>query len=514
MEKSANYNFNLPNSANDEIADINDISDNFRIIDEKLAIDQTFSETSENPQSGTAIAEVLSGYVSAEVGKGLSSNDYTDEEKEKLAGIEDGAEVNAPVDTTYNPESANAQSGKAVAQVLNPIEIFEEYIKQYLNQSTITKTEVWNYTEVKGVFRSTGFSEDYAAYEPVFLKAGKYRTVNPIYDGQSFFKTISGTVNRFSAAFPTLSKDKFFNLAEDSVIYISFKYSQAPDGIGIYDYTSEPLEEVDISSYKIIASKNRSLISGLNSRVDELEKEAGVIQYDQLFIKNGELVCLNNKNASIVAKYAQIDLKSKTVKIMCRTKMKAGNVTLVSTALNEKFPIESITKGSIHIVFNNNYISAGVYKDRLSDLAYIYYTPMNFDGLSEYEFGFEFIGTNKIRVYAPNPLSSSTPFVSKNENAVIEVSGENLVDITYEEIDAVKGNYVVYEQYVKADTLETFDSPHTTGIYASAESTPSFRDNFLRPNGALNIAPTGHVYKLFSSADSTDTIYDSTNQTK
>ena len=56
MEKSANYNFNLPNSANDEIADINYISDNFRIIDEKLKIDQTFSGTSENPQSGKAIA--------------------------------------------------------------------------------------------------------------------------------------------------------------------------------------------------------------------------------------------------------------------------------------------------------------------------------------------------------------------------------------------------------------------------------------------------------------------------
>lgn len=56
MEKSTNYNFNLPNSANDEIADINDISDNFRIIDEKLKIDQIFSETSENPQSGKAIA--------------------------------------------------------------------------------------------------------------------------------------------------------------------------------------------------------------------------------------------------------------------------------------------------------------------------------------------------------------------------------------------------------------------------------------------------------------------------
>lgn len=57
MEKSTNYNFNLPNSANDEIADINDISDNFRIIDKKLKIDQTFSKTSERPQSGKAISE-------------------------------------------------------------------------------------------------------------------------------------------------------------------------------------------------------------------------------------------------------------------------------------------------------------------------------------------------------------------------------------------------------------------------------------------------------------------------
>ena len=33
MEKSTNRDFNLPNSNNDEVADINLISDNFRIID-------------------------------------------------------------------------------------------------------------------------------------------------------------------------------------------------------------------------------------------------------------------------------------------------------------------------------------------------------------------------------------------------------------------------------------------------------------------------------------------------
>lgn len=38
-----------------------------------------------------ALMEIINGKVDAEEGKGLSSNDYTDEDKEKLAGVEDGA---------------------------------------------------------------------------------------------------------------------------------------------------------------------------------------------------------------------------------------------------------------------------------------------------------------------------------------------------------------------------------------------------------------------------------------
>ena len=60
MEKSTNYKFNLPNSANDEIADINDISDNFRIIDEVMnETDQTFKPTSTKAASGKAVNEAI-----------------------------------------------------------------------------------------------------------------------------------------------------------------------------------------------------------------------------------------------------------------------------------------------------------------------------------------------------------------------------------------------------------------------------------------------------------------------
>lgn len=73
MEKSENYNFNLPNSENDEIADINLISENFSKIDSELSemikgkgVDQSFSPTSKNPQSGTAVAGAISNLVSLE----------------------------------------------------------------------------------------------------------------------------------------------------------------------------------------------------------------------------------------------------------------------------------------------------------------------------------------------------------------------------------------------------------------------------------------------------------------
>ena len=48
-------------------------------------VDQTFNPTSANAQSGAAIAGELENYVEKVEGKGLSANDYTDSEKQKNA---------------------------------------------------------------------------------------------------------------------------------------------------------------------------------------------------------------------------------------------------------------------------------------------------------------------------------------------------------------------------------------------------------------------------------------------
>lgn len=82
MEYSTNFNFSLPSRNNDvDLADINEISNNFRKIDENA--------------------------VKKEVGKGLSTNDFTNEEKERLA--------NAPTDITLTDNRLQlTANGKAV----------------------------------------------------------------------------------------------------------------------------------------------------------------------------------------------------------------------------------------------------------------------------------------------------------------------------------------------------------------------------------------------------------------
>lgn len=56
--------------------------------------------------------------VAKEAGKGLSTNDYTTDEKTKLEGIEEGAQKNVAADSTFDALSTNAQSGVAIATKL------------------------------------------------------------------------------------------------------------------------------------------------------------------------------------------------------------------------------------------------------------------------------------------------------------------------------------------------------------------------------------------------------------
>lgn len=78
-----------------------------------VTVDAALSGTSTNPVQNAAVAKELAGKVDAETGKGLSSNDYTDEEKAKLAGLE-----NVTVDSALSTTSTNPVQNKVVNAAL------------------------------------------------------------------------------------------------------------------------------------------------------------------------------------------------------------------------------------------------------------------------------------------------------------------------------------------------------------------------------------------------------------
>ncbi len=69
-------------------------------------VDTALSSTSQNAVQNRVIKGALDGKVDKVTGKDLSTNDYTDTEKNKLAGIESGAEAN--VQSDWNATSGDA----------------------------------------------------------------------------------------------------------------------------------------------------------------------------------------------------------------------------------------------------------------------------------------------------------------------------------------------------------------------------------------------------------------------
>lgn len=75
------------------------------------------------------LVDGLKSKVDAEEGKGLSSNDFSSEEKEKLEGIEDGAQKNVPVPTKVS-ELENDSGYQTKEQVEGKMKTVEEEVSR------------------------------------------------------------------------------------------------------------------------------------------------------------------------------------------------------------------------------------------------------------------------------------------------------------------------------------------------------------------------------------------------
>lgn len=112
-------------------------------IQSALVFDSTPTTGSNNPVTSSGIATALSGKVASETGKGLSTNDYTDAEKAKLAGIESGAEVNTILKIYVNGTEVSANTNREVylTVLTNTVSNLMYY---YTKSETYTKEEIEN----------------------------------------------------------------------------------------------------------------------------------------------------------------------------------------------------------------------------------------------------------------------------------------------------------------------------------------------------------------------------------
>lgn len=84
----------------------------------KTIIDSTLDSSSTNPVQNKAVHTALNAKVDKVSGKGLSTNDYTTDEKNKLAGISPNA-TRVVVDSSLSSSSTNAIENKAVYNALS-----------------------------------------------------------------------------------------------------------------------------------------------------------------------------------------------------------------------------------------------------------------------------------------------------------------------------------------------------------------------------------------------------------
>lgn len=79
-----------------------------------IKIDDEMSNTSENPVQNKVISGAMEKKVDKVEGKGLSANDFTTEEKTKLEGIEEKAQVNTISSISLNGTALTPDSNKNV----------------------------------------------------------------------------------------------------------------------------------------------------------------------------------------------------------------------------------------------------------------------------------------------------------------------------------------------------------------------------------------------------------------
>lgn len=112
--------------------------DNIEAGANKIIVDTSLSSTSTNPVQNKAIYNALNNKVDKVTGKGLSTNDYTTNDKTKLANIEAGA-TKTIVDSSLSSSSSNPVQNQKIVAALSTKQDTSNLVNSFSSTLTTTK---------------------------------------------------------------------------------------------------------------------------------------------------------------------------------------------------------------------------------------------------------------------------------------------------------------------------------------------------------------------------------------
>lgn len=370
---------------------------------------------------------------------------------------------------------------------------------QYIQSDTAQSDTLWRNLS-NGLTRANGFS-GFTTFSAFTVSKGKYYIDKPIWHKYSWVKKTNGAI----VALNTIDGESGDNYSgvieftEDVELYITIKTANLP--LMIVDGETAPREYHDKGVYGKFVNGDYKVD---NYTLSEIEKSAikDFSSIDYFFVKNGKLVCNNDKRttSNAVAKYARVDMGTNVKKAMCKFNSRgSGNVTLIASPLDTDNHVQNIVNKSIHCIFGMSSCVAQVFLNgTATSLGTIAYPTLTADDETEYECGFEILNDTTLRLYAP-------------DGQTLDCAGNWSEYI---------GKYFIFEEYngnpPSTDSVtELWERPSILSVYCKPTSGHCLRDDFVNyANGYIPlVAPSGHSYTNFRNVNSNDGKYVNANGT-
>ena len=115
-----------------KLAELNPAIEDVEVLKNKVVVDSSLSTTSTHPVENRVITKNLNNKVSKEQGKGLSTNDFTDEYKNNIQNAYDNAQ----------------QALNATTYITNTISVLSNSVSQFSKDVDNFKTEISDFEKV------------------------------------------------------------------------------------------------------------------------------------------------------------------------------------------------------------------------------------------------------------------------------------------------------------------------------------------------------------------------------